>query len=482
MTIPSALATVVACLLLAGCRSPFGAGPETGPPEDPAAVGTGVHAWPLYESVWEGEEHRTDVLWPAVSLRTAAADGALTRADILFPLFLKENYADGSRIGLRPLFDVETRERVDGTVEDVDLLFPLVKWRSSPEKDLLRILPVYSRERTASTSETVVFPFWWEETTKWRSHRFLIPFWGRQTEARGNFRKTWFAPPLFALGSDDDGTRTEWDALFPLLHGETREDGEAFRFLPFASFAEKGDEGHLVLFPFWWDFHDTGESFRMLFPVYGRSARGADEEMTSFGGPLLVMSRDGDERSWDPLWPILHYGEDGDDWDARAFPVLWLERSENAGRTVLWPLYGYDRRHHRTQHSLAWPFFTWDRKDDGAWEVDAPFPLIAFRGGGDKSGGRVFPLFDVESTESKNEGSVLWQGARWKSEGDDSRFTVLWRLVDSGSTAHRGHFALNPLFRTESNDRGDHHWSVLMGLVARTSDASGSRWRWLWFL
>ncbi len=464
--------------LVAGCRSPFGAGVETGPPDDPARVGSGVHAWPLYESVFEGSEHRDDVLWPAWSRRVDATSGDLRRLDLLYPVFLREVYADGSRIGIRPLFDVESRERTDGSVSDVDLLFPLVKWRNSPERTLLRIAPLYERTKTATMEDTVLFPFYWRLDSEPRSHLHWFPFWGRERE--GTWERRWYGTPLFARGADPETGRTDWDVLWPLFHGMTRGGDWRFRALPVYSGAREGDRRHTVIVPFWWEFEDADSSFRMLLPIYGRQ-RGKDLERTIYGGPLWISTRDGDSRSTDALFPVFHHETDPEGWGFRAFPVLWLERRANRELTAVWPLYGEDRTVDRTKHSVAWPFFVHTRRAD-SWSLDAPFPFVHFRRGGSVSESRVSPLFRHETTARGSSGDILLQVARWRSDADSGSLRVLWRLVDSGHTPERSHFALNPLFRWETNARGDRHWSVLLGLVARTTDADGARWRLLWFL
>lgn len=525
-------------LSLAACRSPFSDWQESGPPGDPQKVGAGVHGWPVYERDPGAGGVRTDVLWPLASVRTND-DGTVRRASLLIPIVLWEHDGSRERFGIRPLFDVESDSREGGEVSDVDLLFPIVKWRDAPDEKRFDIRPIWwsgSKETTAGHEEyTVLAPFWGSWTNPRGHGSFLFPFFGENTQGTESLR--WYAAGLVMNQTDTskslEGTKlllgafesTTWNdgsswRAFPLVwhsEDESRKHDETFLIwpgligssttgdastrwaAPFWYHSESGDSKTTLLFPFWYsDESGAGETeswTRVLFPIYG-SQKSPGLERTFWGGNLYIDTTTADGGSTDILWPIFHSSTDADGWDARLFPVLWLDRHGENGHTHLWPLFGHSWRGTETKSSVAWPFFTWTTASDG-WEAWLPGPFVNIDRRGERHETTVFPLIHAENTETSGayEGNVLGLLANWEGRGtpaqqDESKpstkpvsdVRILWRLVQNTDTGDRHVFAVNPLFRHETNTRGDDHWSALLGLVARTREADDVTWRLLWFI
>jgi hypothetical protein len=489
----------LAALLLAGCVTPFNSmGPETGPPSDPEAVGAGVHAWPWLEHAYHGDAVRTDVAWPLLSVRSAEKGGP-PAPDTVLPLFVHSSSPTGTRWGLRPLWDIETGTSEKGDTRDVDLLFPLIKWRNSPERrefDLRPILFTWTRgERShfvlfplvfsdsgAESSSTLVLPSYYRREEKGEVRDLHVwPFWGMHR--KGTFRMDWTLFPLFGLGRDPEEERLEIDAPFPVFHYGTSKDSASLRILPLLWHERSPKEEETVVFPFWWSLRDEEETFRMVFPFWANLRRGEEYERTLWLGPAWVDTRDGVKSSTDVLWPLFGFEQDPKGWSSRLFPVLWLDRHGGKDSyTHVWPLFGSSVDGKKREVSTLYPLFRYSWDED-SWSLDAPLPLIGFSSGKDYSESHVFPLFRVERHGDRTEGSALLFLAQWKSKGDDeSEFRILWRLFVSESTPKRSVVALNPLFRHETNARGDSHWAFLFGMVAVTTEEDRTHWRFLWFL
>jgi len=495
------LAAAILALLLAGCSTPFSSmGPETGPPEDPQSLGSAIHGWPWLEHAWHGGAERTDVLWPLVSVREAAT-GDPPRTDAFLPLFVHSSAPAGVRWGLRPLFDIERTGSGEERVEDVDVLFPLVKWRTDPDGSRFEVRPLWFRGREGDRSWSTLFPLWFSSTDGTSSSTLLLPtyyrreedgevrdlhvwpLWGKHVE--GTFRRDWTLFPFFSIARDPARDLLEWDAPFPFIHYGTAKDMSSVRFLPFywrdaSPSAERtfvfpswwrgkggGSEANVV-FPFWWDLEKGERRLRMAFPFW---ARGTDGRGTAW-------------TNW--LWFLGRHEESPGGWSSHLFPVLWLDRHGDASEyTHVWPLYGTSRRGNRREVSTVWPFFTYGW-DEGSWSLEAPFPFVGFSSTPRGWSGHVFPLFQVKEEEHASSGSLLLLLANWKSREtkgrEESEFRVLLKLFERERTPERTKTALNPLFRHETNARGDSHWSVLFGLVAATTEEGSTRWRFLWFL
>jgi hypothetical protein len=513
------VAVLTAALALAACRSPFQEADEGGPPEDPQKVGVGVHGWPLYERAPGSRGVRTDVLWPVASVRTSP-DGDLRRADLLVPIVLWQEDGTRSRFGVRPFFDVETDSDPGAEVEDVDLLFPLVKWRSAPGEGRFEVRPVWFRRWKADESDlTLLLPFYGSSWKPDESFEFVWPLWGEHRKEEE--RTDWWASglvireedpsqsltstklllgafesaawddgerlrafPLWWSEGDESGDREEWHALWPGLVGtDRRGDDRTSWAVPFWYSHRTAKSSTDVVAPFWYSHEDEDRSTRVVFPFYGRQTE-PDFERTFWGGSLFIDTTTKDGGSVDVVWPLFHAGTDAEGWDARVFPVLWLDRNGDEGHTHLWPLFGSSWDGGRTEASVAWPFFTVESGADG-WEANLPAPLVSIDRKGKRHETAVFPLLHHEEDVEKGsyEGDVLLLLSNWEGDGEGaSDFRILWRLVQATDTGDREVVAVNPLFRRETNARGDLHWSALFGLVARTREEEDVRWRLLWFL
>ncbi len=494
-------------ILAAACRSPFGAAPpEEGP--DAGRVGRGIHGWPLLEHAPHGAGWRTDVLWPAYSQVRTDGDG-LNQTDVLFPVFHVASEGSGpgkrDRTGLlRPLFDLET---VGDDTWDLDVVWPLLKWRDAPDRwerrafplvrsagrtdgsaeELDVLWPLYREERDARWARSHVFPLWWrgerhdeDAPEGGEGYTHAWPLWGREWD--GTWARTWIGLPLFARTTDPEEDVSEVDVLFPLLHWGRAGDRSHVRALPLVWHDEAPHEHHTVVFPLWWDMQERDWRFRMLFPGFGTYESEDGDAAVSVGGPLYVAGNDGD---LDYTWlaaPLVHWRSSPEGWGGHVFPVLWIDREEDGdGYTNLWPLFGWLRSGDSTTASVATPLFSYE-SDDDSWELDLPWPLVELTGRPDGGSSMVWPLFEHERRGGKTEGDVLFVLSTWESdEAQDVRdFRVLWRLVERSRAAGKETFVVNPLFRHESNDAGDTYWSFLFGLVARRAEAGTVDWRFLW--
>ncbi len=474
-------AVAAAAVLLAGCSTPFDSmGPETGPPEDPESLGAGIHGWPWLQHAWHGPAERTDVLWPLVSVRESLS-GDPPKTDSFLPLFVHSSSPAGTRWGLRPLFDVESRVTDEGPVSDTDLLFPVFKSRTAPGDVRLEIRPIWWQGRRGERSWLDVFPVYWSESGAESSSTLVLPsyyrreeegevrdlhlwpFWGMHAE--GTLRRDWTLFPFFSIARDPEKELLEWDAPFPLIHYGRSKDSSSVRVIPL--YVREAS---------------PGKSLTVVVPFWAHGEEGMDEEWTSWLGPMWIGIRDGKRTSTDVLWPLFRTESDPKGWSAHLFPVLWLDRrGEEDAYTHVWPLFGTSVNGKWREVSTAFPFFTYGW-DGGSWSLDAPFPIVHAASRPKGWDARVWPLFDIEEREKRSEGSVLLLLARWDSSEKASDFRVLWKLFERERTAERTKTALNPLFRIETNARGDTHWSVLFGLLAATTEEDATRWRILWFL
>jgi hypothetical protein len=496
-------AILVSLGALAGCRSPFE--PVKDEPDD-WRVGRGVHAWPLFERAPGEKETRTDVLWPLASLRSDA-DGALTSAEFVYPVFHYLDTPERSEYAVRPLFSTASeppREtEPDGTLE-FGAVFELFKWKDSKAETIRRAAIVESR-KTRTTERFHVFPVVWHGTNGDEEWTHVWPLYGENKE--GTFQKHWTLAPFFSIESDPAKDAHGWDAFWPFFHYDREKEATHVRALPLLWHDFAPDAETTVVFPLWWDFEDKDSKFQLLFPFYGRQTRGETFERTAYG-PLWIDTRDGTRRSTDLVWPLVGWSKDEDPskWAWHVFPVLWFgQDGESESYSHVFPLFGSWKSddesgwyapagiviHEEDATSSSWNFLgpVLHLKTSENGHETGVFPLFTDERHGDHSqtGLLLNILANWESREEAQtrEGDVLFGLlAHWESDGQEKTdaWRVLWRLVHSSTTEHKTTFAVNPLFRHETNDRGDDYWSVLFGLVARKQEAGETSWRFLWVL
>lgn len=447
----------------------------------------------------QGEGQRTDVFWPLLSV-FSGEEGGNSRTEFLFPILHWSREGETTRYAFRPIFDLES----DESTTDLDLLWPLFKWRSQPEEqslDLFRVLPLYDHEVREGFHRLSVSLVFHEKESDYESYLWAWPFYGQSRE--GPESSTWILPPLFYRKVDEErkrvdlglpwplllvGASTEpggdyrsFDFLWPLLHYGREGETTTVRALPLFWQKMGPNTTSRVLFPFWWQFDDPEGSFRALFPVYGRQTKGDDFERTFVGGPLFIRTRSGARTATDLLWPFLHHDVRVDTSHFRVFPVLWIRRSDERSYTHLWPLLGYERDRASREYSTLYPFFRY-RSDPDAFELNAPWPIVGWEGHPDGHDVWFFPFLHSERSGPRSEGSVLLKLVNWESDDETgtSDFRVLWRLVQSTKGERKNTFVLNPFWRHEENDEGDTYWSVLFGILARKEEKGEVDWRVLW--
>ncbi len=461
------LAATIALLTVGGCRSPFGA--STPPDPEANRVGRGIHGWPLYESSPHGSGWRTDVVWPAFSSIKTDGDG-LNSTEFLIPIFLSENQGERRRVGvLRPLWDLETK---GDEVYDLDVLWPIFKWKDTP-----------------TTAERRVFPFYFTEESDDSGLWHLWPLYGH--DWNGSRDQKWVLAPLFSHTTNPERNVSTWDAPWPLIHWGTEGDTRQLRALPFLWHDEAPGEHHTVVFPFIWDMEDSDSTFRMVFPLFAEYEADDGDHATGIVPPLYISGRDGDEDYTMLLAPFVRWGATPDAWSFHLFPIVWLEREDDGDSTThIWPLFGWERNGKKREASTIWPFVRLEWDDD-SWELDLPWPLVNVGRSARESNTRIWPLFNHETRlqdfdggyVEDAEGSLLLFLSNWESSADgNSDFRILWKLFRKSHEDGKDTFVVNPLFRHETNDEGDDYWSFLFGMIARKQEAGDVNWRFLWFL
>ena len=271
-------------------------------------------------STVEGEGTEPVNAWPFFHYSENEEDGSVTLS-ILGPIFYYHKSAgEKLEFGLRPLFYVHRDIKND--TDDVDLLYPIGKYKREGEDESLRIVPFIrdSRYELACEKQRI-------------AHDYFPLYWGRSEEDENYFGLF----PLYGTVKNRFG-KDEIFFLFWPCYSRTEEDGFVTNSLIWPVFSMTRGEG--------------GWGAR-VFPLWGHEEITGVENKTFYLFPLITFR----ERNLDTDAPIT---------DKTFIPFYSVQKSPYSKTTsVLWPLFTYatdDRTNYR-KYDMPWPIYRRAKSD-----------------------------------------------------------------------------------------------------------------------
>ena len=329
-------------------------------------------------------------------------------------------------------------------------------------------------------------------------------------ESEGNRTRTGVLRPVFDLETrkDEDGNNEvfDLDVLWPIFKWVDSPETTERRVAPFYFSEEWGDSG---LWHAW--------------PLYGREWRGTQEKQWILA-PLFSHDSDPerDVSLWDVPWPLIHFGNSGDEEQLRLFPLLWHEASPGEHATVVFPFI-WDIEDQRSKFEMVFPFYAHQDSSSGNYvrsivpplyitgkEGDAHhtalaagivgwrttperwamhvFPVLWLERGDDgDSLTHVWPLFGWKEQGDSREASTLWPFFTYEWDDDSWELDAPWPLGKFSNDPRGGEVRMWPLFCNQSRERSDggirNEGNV--GLILSTWESDGedeSEFRVLWKL
>jgi hypothetical protein len=242
----------------------------------------------------------------------------------------------------------------------------------------------------------------------------------------------------------------------------------------------------VTLWPLVWHRESPEERVTdVLWPIYHKERQGSRERV-ALRPFLFSLETDPDRefRRLQVLWPLSRFEHKGDTERDYVFPVFWQGHAEGRQWLHLWPLFGRSLQADGTRTlSTLYPFFQYaSNEQNGAYSVDAPWPLVnRFRREG-AEGGRVLPFWWRHKTAAADGGLLfpyLWydtEEARrqailplwYRSRTADSRLSLLLPLYFSQEKEDSSRQLIFPLwYRSRAPDSStellapfwfDHRW------------------------
>jgi hypothetical protein len=412
--------------------------------------------WPFLEILRERDRYSVEVLWPVFKsehrpggyryfalrpfyTRTTDPKKDLSSFSLLWPLFTATKEADDTRVTVFPLLwlaDSQKRSRVVAFPffwryrwgdDTKTVVFPFY-WRSRWGDDASKtvIFPFLWGDRQGKDTSTVLFPFYWDYKWGENTKTVLLPFyWNTRTEdyrlfhlwpfygysIRGSvYRRDWIAAPVFSWATHGPRDK-EFDFLWPLnnLHINAKENLFYLRIFPILFLKQSGEgESYTVVFPFYWDLAERGETERFILPCYYHRSAGkegetvvfpiywdfrkadisttllfpsyyrrvAGESKTTLVFPFYYNSKDA-QRSTTFILPNFYCGISGVEQKTIAFPFFWDLRGKDSRAYHIWPFYGYEYEGESyRRHWISLPLFSWATHGEGDREYDLLWPLF----------------------------------------------------------------------------------------------------------
>lgn len=430
-------------------------------------------------------------MWPVAQFSRDAGSGA-TETRFAGPLVQVKRKDEARSLGVHPLF---LSKRPEPDHHDMPILWPLSRYRKTPDRSWFHILPVVLR-RTSTTEDGTarslwLFPiFYWAASPRFGNSFAVLPFYGHARNILGRDLVKFILFPIWLESTI--GTRKSWNFLWPFFGGarDADEDGGAVRVWPFYARRWKDDQYDRtsILWPFLHFQRNRLHTSRptrmfMFFPFYGRE-RGEDVTQTVV------------------LWPFFGHTRDdvaGVRVTSAPWPILQWKDTPNSSRFRFWPFYGRFDNDELRSRFYVWPFF-WNRKETtSTYERESKrlFPFWRQRHRIAKDGSRlselhIWPLLNRE-TDHAGTTTTAFPALNPFVEHDiiDELYSPLWTLYRKRTAPGRGEqeallgavrhrwspdeevFSLPWIYSSRRTDEGTDR-SILLGLIRTSSRPRGA--------
>lgn len=358
------------------------------------------------------------------------------------PFFIYRRDREGKHLAFRPFF---YWQKEDNKYSQVEYLYPLGKYKSTPQEEESYFMPFYLTRQDLTKGEK-------------KERSFFLAFWGEteQGEPYGGF--------------------------FPLGGSLKNRFGK--------------EEMNFVLWPIYSDSRTgANKTYTFLWPIFTYTTGGGREGFKIW--PLLGYEKK--EKDYEKsffLWPFFHFEKrhlyTDDPTEISMFFPFYISQasSRRQTRTVLWPFfnYTYDEDDHYTQVDFPWPFWQWAQGDDKS--IIRLFPIYGHKHWEERESGYIFwPLYWYDRQEeadyqmTRNRYLLLSkdQTEFWPKEGKRARTLRIWPLFYYGLRKEGAVDFYFPALLPIDDEGFERNWGALLRLYEYHRNPKGeSESRFLW--
>ncbi len=418
----------------------------------------------------------------------ADKEQAEEKVDALGPFYNSYSSPKEEGWAVRPLLSYH-HDR-DREIKEWQFLYPLGKYRRTPEETYTQFIPLVSGHRAVNETPEYgkkrdfgFFPVFWGRTKSGEPYGGLFPIYGQFKERFERDDITFFLWPLYSSARWEGNQKTT--ILWPILSWTKGDKERAFRIWPLYGYEEKKGEydRSFVLWPLFFVHREDldteyPKTKRMFFPLYV-SETSAAENKKIFLWPFFNYYHDrrNDYKQWDMPWPLIQYAK-GEDYLVKKFWPLFSEKQkpDSYEFSLLWPIYEYARerleedqaekttyrfliinksettvwpeKNETESVTRLWPLFYLKTRRDGSAFLHFPAIIPIEDEGFERNYGPIFRIYEYEKDKEGGEKSKFLWGvyrhesrqdwnmvelsflASWESGPDMSRFTLARGLFE----------------------------------------------------
>ena len=443
---------------------------------------------------------------------------------LVFAIIYSLVQVEAGEVSLFPLFSAENNE-IPGEKE-INILYPLFQYRSTPEKTQTRIPVLFSYEKDKEENETLFDVLW------------PIFTWSRRPRS----------------GNQGFDVSMNFFLLFSQVHKTLLEKQYTRRTLfPFLYYGNDWrNHKHFILFPFLWyadkatiymPFPSTRpQTYRAFIPFYGEFFNLAgNDSIRTILWPCFIRVKHEDRVKYYILWPFFGWGSGENYRSFKIWPLAtWGKHPDGSFRmNYLWP-FGYHRRsplengeelafdmlfpfflrlrspqekwdHYfflygrrispkRRQLGMLWPLFkTAFYPDTGGRSVTLFALLFSYRWGDDIENFRIFPFYGKRKYKDKERVFIGWPFYQyrfdrfnnlefsrnylvpfymrklWKwDNGEEKKSTTVFPFYSSSRNRDGTWKTMGPrLMYHDSEDAVERNWESALPLYRASGDDEG---------
>ncbi len=293
-------------------------------------------------------------------------------------------FSEEKALDLSPLYYKKTDDAKKSS--EVRMLGPLFELKYTPEKINYGLRPLLNVEEIIGKRKEINAEFLWPLGKYSRDDKKVI--------------KRFFPIYFSKYDTDDYGSKTGYTMLLPLYIGGEAENGK----------------------------------YNFFFPFYGNLKKWLNKDEIKFiGFPLYIETRKDNDRGWEILWPIFHYGKGEGRKGFKFMPFYGFDEAEGKFQKkfyfwpfysdqkfyegdklseeifIMFPFYGYARTEERDFGTIMFPLYMYDyNKKRNYSRHDYLWPIISTTSGEARQVRQFFPLYRLDKSEDITHNFFLW--------------------------------------------------------------------------
>jgi hypothetical protein len=427
-----------------------------------------------------------------------------SRTEVSGPAFYLEQREEVSTWALPPL--LSSSRDVGINSREVDVLYPVLTFDRFGSEYRFQIFQLFSFAGGQDQSGTnkhrfSLFPFYLQQRSVNTSNNYtsVLPFYGRMKNRFFRDEVFYILMPLYVQSKKRDVITDNY--VFPVFHLRRGDGLTGWQIWPLAGREHKMPT---VRTNTWGDAIPVpGHDRRfVLWPFFLNQRAGigsTNEEVTQAVIPLYSFTRSPLRDSTSVPWLLgatvtqdrgKKYKEVGAPW-----PLIVFRRGETANTSRVWPFYSHATNEFLESTWYLWPVYKYNRVHSDPLDRDRTRLLLFLYSDTTERNTEaqtyrrrrdLWPLFthrrDWDGSERLQILSLIEPVLpnNKSIERNYSHLWSLWRGERNGGTGNRSQSLLWNLYRSEVRE-GERKTSALFGLVQRSSNANGARWRFFYW-